>query len=528
MAENKKRIIFGILFIILILFSLNAVMATNIGSSDLNCKDNYSIEEKTDNIHLINSNQELIKTDEKTILKESESASNSSQTNTTNTTNNSSQTNTTNSDQTKAKAKTTIKTSNLTAAYKSKSFTAQILDSNGSPISNLTILFTIKNHTYEKITDSNGKASLAINLNPGNYSIITQFKGNENYKSSKQTNSITIKRKKLALDTGNLVKKYGNSDSFKVILKNNGNPVSGVKIALTIGSHTYCKSTNSKGIVTLAINLKIGKYPIKSSIYKSSCYYSSTYSNNVTVKSQNPYNLTCLKWGSKGDITKNKALYKNLVKSSITSAIINTCKNGTPLIQFGNGSGKKVLILAGVHGHELSSQAACFKLINSIYNSKKKINGTVYIIPVLCPKTSAANIRYYNNVNLNSVADKSGTLSYKLVSYAQKLKVDALGDFHCTRPGGEPGKNIAMGTYKPQAESAKLAKYISKTTGYSYKIYNIAGEEYPGAVEDVCNIKGITSVTCEVITPHGTIKSGSISKSYNMMKALLKYYGIAI
>ena len=110
------------------------------------------------------------------------------------------------------------------------------------------------------------------------------------------------------------------------------------------------------------------------------------------------------------------------------------CNNGTPLIQFGNGSGKKVFIVAGVHGNELASQAAAFKLINSIYNSKSKLSGTVYIIPVLCPKSTALNQRYYNGVNLNGVADKKGTISYKLVQYAKSLKVNAVGDFHCTRP----------------------------------------------------------------------------------------------
>ena len=47
------------------------------------------------------------------------------------------------------------------------------------------------------------------------------------------------------------------------------------------------------------------------------------------------------------------------------------------------------------------------------------------------------------------------------------------------------------------------------------------------AVEDVCNIKGITSVTCEVKTPHGKIASGTVSKSYDMMRAFLNFYAVA-
>ena len=103
------------------------------------------------------------------------------------------------------------------------------------------------------------------------------------------------------------------------------------------------------------------------------------------------------------------------------------------------------------------------------------------------------------------------------------LKCDNYGDFHCTQPNGDPGKDEAMGSYSPLSESAKIADFISKKTGYSKLIYDIAGKEYGGAMEDTVNLRGIPSVTCEVLTPHGTIAGGSVDKSFNMMKALLQY-----
>ena len=96
------------------------------------------------------------------------------------------------------------------------------------------------------------------------------------------------------------------------------------------------------------------------------------------------------------------------------------------------------------------------------------------------------------------------------------------------------GKNVAMGTYAPMASSAQLATYISKKAGVAKLIYSKAALEYPGALEDHCCINGITSVTCEVKTPHGTIvktphgtiASGTIGKSYTMMKYFLRYYKV--
>ena len=151
------------------------------------------------------------------------------------------------------------------------------------------------------------------------------------------------------------------------------------------------------------------------------------------------------------------------------------------------------------------------------------IKGTVYVIPFMNPKGTAANVRDYKGIHLNKKANKKGTISYKTVKLIKKFKCDAYGDFHATRPGGKPGKNLVFGSYKPTKKSAIIAKYIAKNAKVKYKIYKRAGTEYPGALEDEVNLKGIPAVTCEVISPHGKIKKGSVSKSLLMMKTLLKY-----
>lgn len=507
MMTGKFNSIKGLLILFLIFFiaiSFNSVYASDCDVSSLNSSSDFILEDDCvdlDNAGDLNHESTITKS----LLKESNSDSN----------NNASISN-----------NLVLTTDDLNASYKSKNFTAKLADSNGNPISGAQVAFTVSSKTYNKTTDEGGTAYLMINLSPGTYNITSSFVSDENNLSLVKKNTIKISKKKLSLETSNLKKKYGNSDKFQVKATDNGNPISNLKIALKIGSKTYYKITDDEGIVRLSINLKIGKYSIKSSLCTNKNYYAGSVSNNLTVSSQNPYKLSLLKWGSKGNIKKNSVLWKNIPKSSLTNSIVSYCNKGTPLIQFGNGSGKKVFIVAGVHGSELASQAAAFKLINSIYNSKTKLNGTLYIIPVLSPKSTALNQRYYNGVNLNGVAKKKGTISYKLVQYAKSLKVNAVGDFHCTRPGGDPGKNVAMGTYSPTASSATLAKYIAKTTGYSKLIYNKAGVEYPGAVEDVFNLAKITSVTCEVVTPHGKIASGSVNRSLNLMKAFLKYYGM--
>ena len=235
--------------------------------------------------------------------------------------------------------------------------------------------------------------------------------------------------------------------------------------------------------------------------------------------------IRIFKWGSKGNIKNNAVLYKKLVKSSLTTAIIKAAKKGTPYIEFGDGDGATVVVVSGIHGNELSSQAASIKLINKLAN-KTNIKGKIYVFPFVAPSMTAQNTRYYNGKNLNSIANQKGTIPNRIIKFAKSKNAVALGDFHCTRPGGTPGKNVSMGTYAPMASSAQLATYISKKAGVAKIIYSKAALEYPGALEDHCCINGITSVTCEVKTPHGTIASGTIGKSYTMMKYFLRYYKV--
>ncbi|MCK9151515.1 succinylglutamate desuccinylase/aspartoacylase domain-containing protein [Methanobacterium alcaliphilum] len=222
-----------------------------------------------------------------------------------------------------------------------------------------------------------------------------------------------------------------------------------------------------------------------------------------------------------GDVTKNKLIKKYIPKTNITNQVVEAAKKGTPMVTFGNGKGPRVLIVAGVHGNELPSQIAAVKLIN--YLQGKKIRGTVYIIPFAIPSNTAKTKRYWKGRSPNAIAQYSGTPTNKIVKLAKKLKIDAMGDFHCTRPIGYPGKSAILYTKYPEYQSYKMAKYMSKKSKSALKGYKKAGFYFKGALEDVCNLNGVPSVTAEALSWHGTVKKGSVTKSFSQMNALLKY-----
>ena len=312
----------------------------------------------------------------------------------------------------------------------------------------------------------------------------------------------------------NISSTYGKKAKFSVkVLNNEGKAINHTLVTFKVSGKTYNRYTNVSGIAYLYLNLNAGKYAIK---YNASGISGKNY---YTVK--NYYKITNYKWKSGANVLKNKRIKANVPNSALVRKIIKLAKSGTPVIKFKGGKGKVVFITAGCHGNEMPSQVAAMKLIK--YLETHYINGTVYVMPFMNPKGTAANVRDYKGVHLNKKANKKGTISYKTVRLIKKFKCDAYGDFHATRPGGKPGKDLVFGSYKPTKKSATIAKYIAKNAKVKYKIYKKAGAEYPGALEDEANLKGIPAVTCEVISPHGKIKKGSVSKSLLMMKTLLKY-----
>ena len=74
----------------------------------------------------------------------------------------------------------------------SSKFVAKLVNVNGTPIAGATVLFTINNVIYDRITDVNGNAYLNITLNDGLYNIIFVFEGNRYYYPSKSINNTVL------------------------------------------------------------------------------------------------------------------------------------------------------------------------------------------------------------------------------------------------------------------------------------------------------------------------------------------------
>lgn len=225
-----------------------------------------------------------------------------------------------------------------------------------------------------------------------------------------------------------------------------------------------------------------------------------------------------------GDVLSNSEIASNIPQSNISSLICNNTKTGTPVYKIGNGSAPVSVISAGVHGDQLVPTIAAMKIIN--YLDGRKINGTVYVIPFTSPKAISANTKLTDGVNLNTVADESGTASNDVVKLALTSNATAVGDYHETEIGKNPGVTTIMCSKIPTYESFQLATDMSTLSLETTLTYQVAGVSYDGAVEDVLNLNNTPAVTpLVVVSSHGVVNQAAVEESYDQMLALLLVNG---
>ena len=71
-------------------------------------------------------------------------------------------------------------------------FSVILKDNKGNPLANKEIKFTLSSQTFAKTTDDDGLAEIELNLNVGTYSLVSAFKGDNQFKATNKTNAIKV------------------------------------------------------------------------------------------------------------------------------------------------------------------------------------------------------------------------------------------------------------------------------------------------------------------------------------------------
>ena len=137
-------------------------------------------------------------------------------------------------------------TDDLTKYYKGDSrFNAKLVDSNYNPQANKEITFMINGVEYTRNTNENGEASLAINLQPGEYDIITK---NSEYEVK---NTITVLPTLIDLHGEKVTVDLDENEKYEVyVLDNDGNPYANQTVTFKYYNMVEKVKTDENGIAS--------------------------------------------------------------------------------------------------------------------------------------------------------------------------------------------------------------------------------------------------------------------------------------
>ena len=251
-----------------------------------------------------------------------------------------------------------------------------------APGAGKTIRFTVNGKNYYDDTDSKGVASITLpSLSNGVYAVKYYYAGNDFYKASSASSTVTIVPSYTPTYTVKSTTTFGKgaNTAFKVALTSGSYPLSGQTVTLKVdGSTTYTKTTDSDGIVSLPIDLAIGKHTI-------------SYSNKAAGKIK----------AASGSTTIN-------VVERTGSAL--TWKSGTSL---NAGSQTLKVLLSDANGKALSGKTVKLTVNSKTYSAKTGSDGSASFTVSIGPGEFTAS---YSFAGDNDYKSSKGSTKIKLVA----------------------------------------------------------------------------------------------------------------
>ena len=261
-------------------------------------------------------------------------------------------------------------------------FKIRLSDVNNNSVGNVPIKFSINSDSYTIKTDSDGIASLKLNLHDGDYSIYSQFLGNSIYASSSLTTVVHMNNTKIVasgLNNNEIQQIIDNAKPKNIILfegktYENINLVINKRLTLISYSNTVLNSNSNSPV--FAINGK------SSSSTKISGFKISSKGNGISIKDSDYVTVAKNTIStSSSAIVANNVVYLNITNNNI----INNANNGIELSQSTNSYILNNKISNNKNGIVLSKSKNTYIYSNTISNNDEngiyttnKISGVNY------------------------------------------------------------------------------------------------------------------------------------------------------
>jgi hypothetical protein len=316
-----------------------------------------------------------------------------------------------------------------------------------APPKGQTVSLKISGKTYFAKTNKNGIAKFKLpKLKSGKYTAKYHFSKSGYYKASSTKGKVYIIPSKNPTLTvkSTTVFGHGAGTPFKLAVTSGKIPIVNKKVTLSVGGNSYVKTTNSKGMVSLPINLPIGQYTIKYKLKGDSNVKSKKGSCAISVVERTP---TTIKWTSSTQFTQgtvscklsvvdanNKAVSGGTVKLFVNSKsyTAKTNKNGVATVKayFDPGdysvsyefkgtnlkapsSGETIVSVAKVTTVSIKNIAVAANNLKSYYESTHQLPNTVtaagiqFTVPEFLYLMDQAIVQLGNS-NLNDITIVEG------------------------------------------------------------------------------------------------------------------------
>ena len=150
--------------------------------------------------------------------------------------------------------KINIEAPDITMYYRDGTRFVVTVTEDNIPVANRDIVITINGVNYTRTTDSQGVASMAINLNSGRYEVIVSYGG------VRVTSTINVVH---TISGNDITKIFRNGTQYyAAFVDSQGNPLANTNVTFNINGVMYYRQTNNDGVARLNINLNPGEYII--------------------------------------------------------------------------------------------------------------------------------------------------------------------------------------------------------------------------------------------------------------------------
>ena len=403
-----------------------------------------------------------------------------------------------------------IKTEDITVFSNNGEFIAQLVDADGNPIANKTLVFEIDSKSSEAVTDGNGQAKVALNLTSGNYSVVVSLKEDNVFKADDSIASINVNSNSVIINASDATI-YSTKGKFTVELTDvNGNPISS-ELIVTIDGLSYVVATGADGVGSLNLTLAIGEYQVVTQFRGNNIFSPGNATSTITVLSsieskdlkrayKSPFDFEARLLDESGNPLANQSvsLIVNGQEYNVT-----TDSDGMARLNENLAVGRyAITVINPITGEETANYADIVKRItgnanvNMYYGAGKSYKVRVYSDDGKAAGAGEKVTFKINGKTYTRQTDKNGYASLKLSLKAKTYTITA------TYKGVKVSNKVVI---KPVLTAKNISKKKAKKIKFIAKLVNTKGKAVKGKTikfkfkgktyKAKTNKKGIATVT---------------------------------